>query len=78
MTGALIDRIFGWCARGAAVLTLLLSGWLLPLGAGAGLLFAILTGLHGLSRLGNIAGLGGRLGWLAAMSGKALGWMRLR
>ena len=24
MTGALIDRIFGWCARGAAVLTLLL------------------------------------------------------
>ena len=61
-----------------AAVTMLLSTWSLPLGAGVGLLFAIVSGLHGLSRLGNMASLGGRLGRLTAMSGRVLGWMRSR
>ena len=61
-----------------AMLTLLLSEWSLLLGASVGLLCAIVSGLHGLSRLGNMASVGGRLGRLAALSGKVLGWMRLR
>lgn len=72
--------VFGLVMRAGALamLVLLLSEWSLLLGASVGLLCAIVSGLHGLSKLGNMAGVGGRLGRLAAMSGKALGWMRLR
>lgn len=61
-----------------AALVMLLSAWSLLLGEAAGTLFAILFGLYGLSRLGNMASLDGRLGELTALSGKVLGWVRLK
>ena len=74
------SAVFGLVMRAGALamLVLLLSEWSLLLGASVGLLCAIVSGLHGLSRLGNMASVGGRLGRLAALSGKVLGWMRLR
>ena len=61
-----------------AALVLLLSGWSPLLGVATGTLLAVVFGLYSLSRLGNIASLDGRLGKLTALSGKVLGWMRLR
>ncbi len=61
-----------------AALVMSLSAWSLLLGAASGTLLAILLGLYGLSRLGNMASLDGRLGKLTALSGKVLGWMRVK
>ena len=61
-----------------AALVMLLSGWSQLMGAATGVLFAIVFGLYGLSRLGNMASLDGRLGKLTSMSGKVLGWMKLK
>lgn len=61
-----------------AVLVMLLSEWSVLVSAATGTLLAVVFGLYGLSRLGNMAGLGGRLGELAALSGKVLGWVRLK
>ena len=61
-----------------AMLVLLVSAWSRGWGAGIGMVVAATFGLHAMSRLGDMAGLGGTLGKVSALSGRILGWMRLK